>query len=235
MRSSARVLSRASSWAYGVMSRAFTIALSRPLATAWWRNAELMTRRAGGSRPKLMLLRPRVVKADGNRLLTSSIPSSVFGPEPAYSSSPVPSVNVMTSKTNWSSRRPYLAPLSTIISATRTFCSGVFAMPSGPMHMATAGTPYLAIMGAMRSNLVPSPSRFIEFIMGRPGTCRTAASTTSGSVESMTSGAGTSMLMRFTRDTIKSLSSSRSVVATHTSRQCAPSSTCERARSTSPS
>ena len=235
MRPSARSRSRAPSWAYGVISRAFTIAQSRPLATAWCRNAELMTRRAAGASPKLMLLRPRTVKADGNRLFTSSIPSSVLGPAPANSSSPVPSVNVSTSNTNWSSRRPYPFPSSTIISAVRTFCSGVFAMPSGPMHMATAGTPYLAITGARRANREPSPSRFIELIIGRPGTCRTAASTTSGSVESMTSGAATSMLMRFTRDTIKSLSSSRSVVATHTSRQCAPSSTCERARSTRPS
>ncbi len=92
-------------------------------------------------------------------------------------------------------------------------------MPLGPMHKAIAGKPYFAIIGASFSNLEPSPSRFIELMMGLPGICFTAASITSGSVESITSGASISKLNLFTRFNMNSFSSERSVVATHTSRQ----------------
>ena len=93
------------------------------------------------------------------------------------------------------------------------------------MHKAIAGKPYLAIIGASFSNLLPSPSRLIELIIGFPGICMTDASITSGSVESITRGASISKLNRFTKFSINSRSSARSVVATQTSRQWAPSST----------
>ena len=108
-------------------------------------------------------------------------------------------------------------------------------MPSGPMHMAMAGTPYLFMTGAIPANLPPSPSRLMEFMTGLPGIWRMAASTTSGSVESTTRGASTSRLSRLTRLTMNSFSSALSVVATHTSRQWAPSSAWLLARSTRPS
>ena len=58
---------------------------------------------------------------------------------------------------------------------------------------------------------------------------------TSGSVESITSGASTTRLIFFTSFSMNSPSSARSVVAMHTSMQCAPSSACILARSTRPS
>ena len=78
---------------------------------------------------------------------------------------------------------------------------------------------YFAIIGANFSNLLPSPSRLIELIIGLPGICFIVASITSGSVESITSGASISKLNLFTRFNINSRSSERSVVATQTSRQ----------------
>ena len=93
------------------------------------------------------------------------------------------------------------------------------------MHRAIAGIPYFAIMGASDLNLLPSPSRFIELIIGLPGICSIAFSITLGSVESITSGASISKLRCFASFNMNSFSSERSVVATHTSRQCAPSST----------
>ena len=182
-----------------------------------------------------MLLNPSVVKDLGNLSFTSLIPSRVFFPASRNSSSPVASVNVKTSKMNCSMFRPYFFPVSYNSSAVSSFSWGVFAIPFGPMHSDIAGIPYCAMMGASFSNLLPSPSKFIELIIGLPGICRTAAAITSGSVESITNGASTSRDSLFTRFSINSRSSERSVVATHTSRQCAPSSTCFLPRSTRPS
>ena len=113
--------------------------------------------------------------------------------------------------------------------------AGVFAMPLGPIHIAMAGAPYFAMSGAISLKREPSPSRFIEFIMGSAGICSSEASITFGSVESITRGASTVKQRCFTRLHMNSFSSSRSVVATHTSRQWAPSSTCSLARSNRPS
>ena len=118
-----------------------------------------------------MLLRPRVVNAFGNLSFTSLIPSSVFFPALRNSSSPVARVNVRTSKMNCSNRRPYFFPDSYYSSALSTFCCGVFAMPAGPIHNAIAGIPYFAINGASDLNRLPSPSRFMELIIGFPGIC----------------------------------------------------------------
>ena len=109
------------------------------------------------------------------------------------------------------------------------------AIPSGPIHKAIDGKPYFAIIGASFSNRLPSPSRFIELIIGLPGIWVTAASMISGSVESITRGASISKLNRFTKFNMNSNSSARSVVATQTSRQCAPSSTCILPKVTKPS
>ena len=97
-------------------------------------------------------------------------------------------------------------------------------MPSGPIHNAIAGNPYFAIRGASFLNLLPSPSRLIEFIIGLPGIWVTAALIVSGSVESITRGALIIRLSFLTSFSINSRSSERSVVATQTSRQWAPSS-----------
>ena len=110
-------------------------------------------------------------------------------------------------------------------SAVSTFCVGVFAIPSGPIHNAIAGIPYFAINGANALNRLPSPSKLIELIIGLPGICSIADSITSGSVESITRGASISRLRLFTSFRMNAFSSERSVVATQTSMQCAPSST----------
>ena len=180
---------------------------------------------AYGTSPKLTLLSPSTVNEFGNLSLTSLIPSSVFFPASENSASPVAKVNVKTSKMNCPGFNPYCFPVSYSNSAVCTFSCGVFAIPFGPMHSAIAGTPYFDISGANFLKREPSPSRLIELIIGRPGICSKAASITSGSVESITRGASTSKLIFFTRFSINSFSSERSVVATHTSRQCAPSST----------
>ena len=73
--------------------------------------------------------------------------------------------------------------------------------------------------GAICLKRKPSPSRFIEFIMGSPGICSSDASITFGSVESITRGASTVRQRCFTRLHMNSFSLSLSVVATHTSRQ----------------
>ena len=195
----------------------------------------MRTRRAGGVRPKLMLLSPSAVNESGNSFLTSLMPSSVSTPALRNSSWPVASVNVRTSNMYWSGASPYFCPSSNRSLAVSSFSLAVFAMPPGPMHSAIAGVPYSAITGARLAKREPSPSRFIELIMGLPGTCRIAARITSGSVESITSGASTSRLSLFTRFTMNSSSSDFSVVATQTSMQWAPSSACERPRLTSPS
>ena len=92
------------------------------------------------------------------------------------------------------------------------------------MHKAIAGNPYFAITGASFSNLLPSPSKLIELIIGLPGIWLTEDAITSGSVESITKGASISKLNFLTKVSINSRSSERSVVATQTSKQCAPSS-----------
>ncbi len=57
---------------------------------------------------------------------------------------------------------------------------------------------------------------------------------TSGSVESIMSGASTAWERSFARARICAPSSSRSLSATHTSSTCAPASTCPRAMATRP-
>ena len=125
-----------------------------------------------------MLLKPRVVNDVGNLSLTSLIPSKVCFPASRNSSSPVARVNVRTSKMNCSGRKPYFFPDLYNSSAVATFCSGVFAIPSGPIHNAIAGIPYFAINGANALYLLPSPSRLIEFMIGLPGICTIADSIT---------------------------------------------------------
>ena len=89
-------------------------------------------------------------------------------------------------------------------------------MPLGPMHIAIDAKPYFDINGDNLWNLEPSPSRFIELMIGFPGICLMAASITAGSVESKTRGASISRLRRLTSLVITFISS-LSVVATHTS------------------
>ncbi len=149
----------------------------------------------------------------------------MFFAESAYSCSPVASVKVRTSNRYCQGWSEYFLPVSKRSNAVSSFSSGVLAMPLGPMHIATAGSPYFCMRGHNLWNLEPFPSRFIELMIGFPGICFMAASITVGSVESITSGASISRLSRFTSLVIIWLSSLLSVVATHTSRQWAPSST----------
>jgi len=87
----------------------------------------------------------------------------------------------------------------------------------------------------MRRALASPDSKLVELIRQRPGTAFNAASMTSGSVESMINGTGTSNERRLTSLAISSASLLRSVSATLTSSPCAPFSTCSRAICSIPS
>ena len=219
IRSSARRIFSGSISPYGIISFAFTMAQSSPTFTAWYKNTEFITILACFSSPKLILLNPKTVYDSGMLSCTMRIPSRVFFPASRNSFSPVANVNVKTSKMNWCFSSLYFLPSCIIMRATCSFSSGVFAMPSGPIHIAMAGAPYFAMSGAICLKRKPSPSRFIEFIMGSPGICSSDASITFGSVESITRGASTVRQRCFTRLHMNSFSLSLSVVATHTSRQ----------------
>ena len=81
------------------------------------------------------------------------------------------------------------------------------------------------------SALARPASRWVELIRQRPGAVFRAASITSGSVVSITSGTSTPIASFLTTLRISSASSGRSVTATEISRACAPPSTCSRASS----
>ncbi len=97
------------------------------------------------------------------------MPLRVSTAELAYSCSPVASVNVSTSKIYCHGFNPYFIPVSYSNFATDFLSSDVFAIPFGPIHMEIAGIPNFAIIGAREWKREPSPSRFIEFIIGLPG------------------------------------------------------------------
>ncbi len=214
----------------------FTIAMSSPASTQWWRKTELRTARAGRCSPKLTLLTPSDVNTPGSSSLMRRIPSRVATALFRNSSSPVASVKVRASKTRsvgWSPKSP--VTMSWMRRATSSFRSAVFAIPSSSMVRATTAAPCFTASGTTSSIRFRPFSRLMELMMARPGYCRSAASTTSASVESTTSGVSTLWASSLTSVRICAASSCRSVSATHTSSRCAPPSTCPRATSRTPS
>ena len=97
------------------------------------------------------------------------------------------------------------------------------------MAIATVQAPYCFRSGNIRSIFSHPRSRWTELTMPMPGSHSRAAATTSGSVESMQSGASICPERTRTTRVIVSSSSARSVSATQTSSACAPPSTCSRA------
>jgi len=94
---------------------------------------------------------------------------------------------------------------------------------------------YCFASAKIRRALASPDSKLVELIKQRPGVFCSAASMTSGSVESIISGTGTSNDRRLTNLAINSASLLRSVSATLTSNPCAPFSTCSRAICSMPS
>ncbi len=114
-------------------------------------------------------------------------------------------------------------------SAISTLRSAVLAMPTSSMVRTIT-----ALLNCFaREKIWPAfsgpDSRWVELIKLRPGLAFRAASITSISVESITSGTGTALASFLTSARIRSASSARSVRATHRSSPCAPLSTCWRA------
>ncbi len=119
--------------------------------------------------------------------------------------------------------------------AISSFRSRVLAMPVSSIVSATTAAPKRFTTGSSASIFARPASRFTEFTTARPGTCSSARAITSGSVESIMSGASTVIESSLTTRDIWSASSARSVSATHTSSTCAPDSTCSRATRAMPS
>ncbi len=113
--------------------------------------------------------------------------------------------------------------------ATSSLRSRVSAMPFSSMVMATVQAPYCLSSGNILSIFSQPRSRWTELTMPMPGSHSSACATTSGSVESMQSGASICPESVRTTRVMVSCSSARSVRATQTSRACAPPSTCSRA------
>ena len=106
--------------------------------------------------------------------------------------------------------------------ATSSLRSAVLAMPSSSMVSAISAAPCAFASGATRSSLSRPASRLTELTIARPGILSSAASITSGSVESTWIGAGCVSEIRCTTSPIWSSSSWRSVSATQTSSTWAP-------------
>ena len=236
MRSSARSRWAWSTSAYGVMWAGLTMARSRPASTQWWRKTELRTARAWGWSPKLTLLTPRDVNTPGSPALMRRMPSMVSRALRRNSASPVARVKVRSSKIRSSGRRPYSSTtMSWMRRATASFRSAVLAIPSSSMVRATRAAPCSTASGTTSSIRARPFSRLMELMVARPGYWRRAASATSRSVVSMTSGVSTLWARSSTRARIWAASSWRSVRATQTSRRWAPPSTWLRATSRTPS
>ena len=119
--------------------------------------------------------------------------------------------------------------------AISTLRSAVFAIPSSSMVRAIRQAPCDLASGATRFSLSAPASRLTELTIARPGMCSSAASITSGSVESIWIGAGWVSETRSTTALICSSSSWRSVSATQTSSTWAPPATWSSATCIRPS
>ncbi len=125
--------------------------------------------------------------------------------------------------------------MSRIRLAISTLRSAVLAIPTSSIVSAISAAPCALASGMTRSALSRPASRLIELTIARPGICSSAASITSGSVESTWIGAGCDSDTRFTTCRICSSSSWRSVSATQRSSTWAPPVTWSSATCTSPS
>ena len=164
------------------------------------------------------------------------IPSIVAIADGFHSSSPVVSVKVRASKISASRSRPCSSQaISVIRFAISSLRSAVFAIPVSSIVSAISAAPCALASGITRSAFSRPASRLIELTIARPGIASSAASITSGSVESIWIGAGCVSEMRWTTSRICTSSSWRSVSATQTSSTCAPPVTWSSATWTRPS
>ena len=213
-----------------------TIARSRPASTQWCRKTEFRTARAPGETPNDTLETPSDVFTAGSSRLIVRMPSIVSTALGRHSSSPVVSVKVSASKISSSGSSPCSSQASSCRRrATSSLRSAVLAIPTSSMVSAITAAPWLTASGTTRSSLSRPASRLTELTIARPGICSSAASITSGSVESIWIGAGWVSEMRLTTSRICTSSSLRSVRATHTSSTWAPPSTWSSATATRPS
>ena len=225
-RSSASSRSSSGISPYGVMWLGLTIARSRPASTQWCRKTELRTARAPGEIPKETLDTPSEVFTPGSSALIRRMPSIVATAEGRHSASPVVSVKVSASKISSSGSRPCSPQArSWMRFAISSLRSPVFAIPTSSIVSAISAAPWRRAIGTIRSSLSRPASRFVELTTARPGIRSSAASITSGSVESIWIGAGWVSEIRLTVSPICTSSSWRSVSATQTSSTCAPPST----------
>ncbi len=194
--------------------------------------------RAGGlaETPKETLETPSEVLTPGMPSLIARMPSIVATADGLHSSSPVVNVKVSASKISSSGSSPCSSQaISLIRVAISSLRSAVFAIPTSSMVSAISPAPCAFASGITRSALSRPASRLIELTIARPGICSSAASITSGSVESIWIGAGWLSEIRFTTSPICTSSSWRSVSATQTSSTWAPPSTWSSATWTRPS
>ena len=152
-----------------------------------------------------------------------------------HSASPVVSVNVSRSKISSSRGSPCASHSPAMRSAISRLRCAVRAIPCSSMVSAMSAAPCSTASGATTSSFAGPASRFTELTMARPGLCSSAARMTSGSVESICSGAREVSAIRFTVSRMASASSSRSTSATQRSSTCAPPSTWSSATCTSAS
>ena len=151
----------------------------------------MSTERAGSPTPKLTLLTPSDVLTPGSSCLTSRIPSIVSTALGRHSGSPVVSVNVRQSKISASRSSPCSSQHSCVIRwATSSLRAAVLAIPTSSIVSAITAAPCALASGTTRSSLARPASRLIELTIARPGICSSAASITSGSVESIWIGEG---------------------------------------------
>ena len=164
------------------------------------------------------------------------IPSIVATADGLHSSSPVVRVNVRASKISASRSSPCSSQaISVIRLAISSLRSAVFAIPTSSIVSAISAAPCAFASGMTRSALSRPASRLIELTIARPGIASSAASITSGSVESIWIGAGWVREIRCTTSRICTSSSWRSVRATQTSSTWAPPVTWSSAICTRPS
>ena len=212
-----------------------TIARSSPASTQWCRKTLLRIARAAGDTPKLTFDTPSDVRQPGSAAFTRRMPSIVSTALGRHSGSPVVSVNVRTSKISSSRGRPCASQSAAMRSAISLLRSAVRAMPCSSIVSAMRAAPCSTASGATTSSLPGPASRLTELTIARPGFCSSAARMTSGSVESICSGAREVSAIRLTVSRMESASSSRSTSATQRSSTCAPPSTWSSAICTSAS
>ena len=190
-----------------------TIARSSPASTQWCRKTELSTARAGGETPNETLETPSEVLTPGHlgldpadaldRLDRRRLPLVVAGRERERERVEDQQLGI----------EPVLVAgeLAGSACAISTLRSAVFAIPTSSIVSAISAAPCALRQRHDRSSLSRPASRLIELTIARPGIRSSAASITSGSVESTWIGAGWVSETRFTTSPICTSSSWRSV------------------------